>query len=303
MLIDVLLMCAPVVAALPAVFALLTSHVRLSSKSRVQKRLYGTLLLAEKLPPAALGTQQIARDIEADTLHVAYLAQYPQRAREIVHLGLIGVGVGVSVGAYYLLWQGDAALLALLIALAVIAVVALWFERALLNFGRNDGTALALFVHFGAPDGLVRPRTELVTKVPALSADSVFERASDVRDADHDSTMTTLAAVNAVLATAHSHFDWRQEARRLGRRAAATDYRALAATAYDWLLRHLLGPFFNLRLNYLDAAERRRAAMAHRSGDVFKAAWLAMHYRNERRRMAEHWAYLHEVRDRVPVDA
>jgi hypothetical protein len=89
----------------------------------------------------------------------------------------------------------------------------------------------------------------------------------------------------------------------VARRVAATDYRAHAATAYDWLLRHLLGPFFNLRLSYLDAAERRRAAMAQRSGDVFKVAWLAMHYRNERRRMAEHWAFLHEVRDRVPVDA
>ncbi len=298
-----MLMCAPVVVALPAVFALLTSHVRLSSKSHVQKRLYRTLLLAEKLPPAALGTAQIARGIEADTVHVAYLTQYPQRAREIVHVGLIGTGVAVSVVAYYLLWQGEASLLALLIALAVIAVVALWFERALLNFGRNDGTARTLFVHFGAPDGLVRPRTELVTKVPALSADSVFQRAADVRDADHDSTMTTLAAVNAVLATAHSHFDWRHEARRVARRVAATDYRAHAATAYDWLLRHLLGPFFNLRLSYLDAAERRRAAMAQRSGDVFEAAWLATHYRNERRRVAEHWAILHRVRDRVPVDA
>jgi hypothetical protein len=60
------------------------------------------------------------------------------------------------------LWWGDVALLGPLVVSGAIAVTAPWFERALLNFGRNDGVARELFAHFGAPDGLVRPHTELV---------------------------------------------------------------------------------------------------------------------------------------------
>jgi hypothetical protein len=135
------------------------------------------------------GGSLITQDIDRQTLQVAYLAQYPQRGREIVHLGLIGGGGAALVAAYYLLWSGDAALLGLPIVLGAIAVTVLWFERALLNFDRNDGVARELFTHFGA---------------------------------------------------------------------------------YDWLLRHLLGPFFARRLRFLDAAERRRAA--------------------------QHWDYLHRVR-------
>jgi hypothetical protein len=70
----------------------------------------------------------------------------------------------------------------------------------------------------------------------------------------------------------------------------------VSAAAYDWLQRHLLGPFFARRLRFLDAAERRRAARAQQRGDVFEAAWLSAHYRNERRRLAQHWDYLHRVR-------
>ena len=308
MLIDVILLCAPVVVALPAVVALLTSHASLASRSRVQGRLYGTLLLAEKLPPGVPGEALITHDIDRQTLHVAYLAQYPQRAREIVHVVLIGAGVATSLAAYYLLWWGEAALLVLLIVLGAATVAALWFERALVNFGRNDGVARELFAHFRAPDSLIRRRTELVAKAPPLTVDIVFAKAADVRDAHLDGTVTTLEAVNAVLAKAHAHFDWRREARRAARRLAEADYRTLAtrvtmrthavsASAYDWLLRHLLGPFFTLRLRFLEGRERRRAAAAERSGDVFEAAWLSAHYRNERRRLAEHWAYLHKVRD------
>jgi hypothetical protein len=43
MLIDAILLCAPVVAALPAVITVLTSHASLASRSRVQKRLYHPL--------------------------------------------------------------------------------------------------------------------------------------------------------------------------------------------------------------------------------------------------------------------
>jgi hypothetical protein len=295
MLIDAILLCAPVVVALPAVITILTSHANLAPRWRVQKRLYRMLLLAEKLQADVPGVPLISRDIERQTLHVAYLARYPARAREIVHVGLIGTGVPAAVAAYYLLYWRDASLLTLLIVLGAVATLALWFERALLNFGRNDRLARELFAHFGAPDGLIRPRTELMAKAPPLTVDAVFERAADVRDT-RDGTMTTLDAVNAVLATAHAHFDWRHEARAAVRRVADADYRRHAAVAYDWLLRHLLGPFFTLRLRFLDARERHRSTTAERSGDVYKAAWLSTHYRNERLRLAEHWAYLHELR-------
>jgi hypothetical protein len=319
MLIDVILACAPAVVALPAVFTLLTSNPSVASKAQVEKRLYRTLLLAEKLPPTAAFAPQIARDIDRQTLHVAYVAQYPQRAREIAHLVLIGVlALGVLVG-YYVLLAGDADFVSLLIMLAVFAGAALWLERALLNFNANDGVARKLFAHFGAPDGLVRPRTELIAKVPALTADAVFERAADVRDADHDSVISTLDAVNVVLAQEHSHFDWKVEATRLAHRVREVDYRAEAtrltrpirridyrsqatggkrraavwgARAYDWLLSHVVGPFFKWRLMFLDACERRRTTRAQRTGDVFVAAWLPTHYRNERQRAAEHWTHL-----------
>jgi hypothetical protein len=90
------------------------------------------------------GGSLITQDIDRQTLQVAYLAQYPQRGREIVHLGLIGGGGAALVAAYYLLWSGDAALLGLLIVLGAIAVTVLWFERALLNFDGNDGVAREL---------------------------------------------------------------------------------------------------------------------------------------------------------------
>jgi hypothetical protein len=181
MLIEATLLCAPAVVALPVAVALLTSHAGLAPRSHAQKRLYAALLLGEKLPPGVPGGSLITQDIDRQTLQVAYLAHYPQRGREIVHLGLIGGGGAALVAAYYLLWWGDAALLGLLIVLGAIAVTALWFERALLNFDRNDGVARELFTHFGAPDDLVRPRTELVAKAPPLSVDTVLARAADVR--------------------------------------------------------------------------------------------------------------------------
>jgi hypothetical protein len=69
------------------------------------------------------------------------------------------------------------------------------------------------------------------------------------------------------------------------------------AKSYDWLLWHVLGPFFRLRLSYIDDLERRRIARAERTGDVYRAAWLATHYRSERRRLAIHWSYLRQARD------
>ena len=162
--------------------------------------------------------------------------------------------------------------------------------------------ARELFAHFRAPEGLVRPRAELVAKAPPLSVDVVLARAADVRDAGLG-RLSTLDAVNVVLTKAHAHFDWRQAARRLARRLARADYRGIATDVYDWLLRHLLGPFFALWLRFLDIREQRRAALAQQRGDVFAAAWLSAHYRNERRRVARHWALLHEVRDRASAGA
>jgi hypothetical protein len=58
--------------------------------------------------------------------------------------------------------------------------------------------------------------------------------------------VTTLDAVNSILAQEHSHAAWRREVRHLAHRVAQTDYRAHAKTAahgrsfaarlYDWLL-------------------------------------------------------------------
>src|SRR4051794_816368 len=106
MLIDAILLCAPAVAALPAVITILTSHASLASPSRVQKRLYRMLLLAEKLPAGVPGASLISDDVERQTLHVAYLAQYSQRTREIVYLGLIGAATAAALVGYYLLWWG-----------------------------------------------------------------------------------------------------------------------------------------------------------------------------------------------------
>jgi hypothetical protein len=308
MLVDVLLLCAPLVVALPAVIVMLRGDASLASKGHLQKRLYATLLMAEKLPMDARGAAGIARDIDRQTLGVAYVAQYPRRARELSHVALVGALVVGGVGAYYVSWWRDATWLVLLVVLGVVAVAALLFERAMLNFERNDVVARELFEHFDASPDLLRPPTDLAAKVPALSIDEVFRRAADVRDAEHGESMTTLAAVNAALAKAHAEFDWRRAAVRLVGRIRYADYlgharSAVGATlsftarAYDWLLRHLLGPFFSLRLALLDHRERLRTTRAQRRGDVFGAAWLPTHYRNERTRLEAHWAQLHKPRD------
>jgi hypothetical protein len=54
LLTGVVLACAAVVAAGPAVLAALTSGATVTGKTRLQKRLYGSLLLAEKLPAGVI---------------------------------------------------------------------------------------------------------------------------------------------------------------------------------------------------------------------------------------------------------
>lgn len=288
MLVDVILLCAPWVLAFPAAFGLLTSDADLASKRRLERRLYAVLLIAEKLPADTAGAGAVRRGIDRQTMRFAYAAQYPQRTRELLRVALIGAAVAASVLAFYLLWWHAASIPRLALALGAVTVTALWFERALRNFGRNDTVARDLFEHFNAPAGLVRPRTELAAKSPALTLDEVFRSAADVRDASA-APLSTLDAVNAVLEKAHVHIDWRAELLRFARRARDADYRALAVRAYEWLLRHLLGPFFAWRLRFLDYSERWRTARAVKSGDVFTAAWLPVHYRNERERLARHW--------------
>jgi hypothetical protein len=92
MLFDVLMACAPLVAVAPAAIGVATSHAYFTSKGQLQRRLYRSLLLAEKLPVTTPGSRQIAADIDRVTLAVAYRAQYPQRGTEIARLALIGLG-------------------------------------------------------------------------------------------------------------------------------------------------------------------------------------------------------------------
>ena len=297
MLVDILLACAPIVVVAPVVVTLLATHVNYTPHRRLQKRLINSLAVAEKLPAGVVGSAQIARDVERQALHVGYLTQYPHRSREVRDIALIGIGLAGAVVAYYALLWADGRLLHLLALLGLIVVAALWLERVVVNFARNDKLALDLFAHFGAPQELVRPHTELVLKAPTLTTEMVFERATDIRDAHHDGSMTTLDAVNSVLAQAHTHGAWRREARLRARRVIHADYRGHAASAYDLLLWRLLRPFFKWRLAYLEDRERRRAARAHNAGDVYKAAWLATYYHDERRRLARHWSHLRLVRD------
>src|SRR5262245_39277846 len=107
MLLDVILACAPVAVMAPAAIALRTGHFSCATNGRLQKRLYQALLLAEKLPTGVPGNAQIAADVERQILQVAYGAQYPQRAREMAGIALIGAGLLGTVTAYYvLLWAG-----------------------------------------------------------------------------------------------------------------------------------------------------------------------------------------------------
>jgi len=174
MLVDIILACAPVVVVVPAVITLLTSHVSYTTTERLRKRLLESLTLAEKLPAATVGSAQIARDIDRQTLHLAYQMQYPHRGREIRDIALIGVGLVAALVAYYVLLWGDAALLYLLAFLALVVVAALWLERVVVNFTRNDGLVHELFTRFGAPLDLVRPHTELVLKAPTLTSETHY---------------------------------------------------------------------------------------------------------------------------------
>lgn len=70
-------------------------------------------------------------------------------------------------------------------------------------------------------------------------------------------------------------------------------------TAYDWTLRHVLGPVFTERLKLLDDVEHLRVRRAEKAGDVFKAAWLRAYYRAERTRVLAQWQMIHQ-RNRVP---
>jgi hypothetical protein len=307
MLFDIALACAPIAVALPAVVAVLSTDASYTPKSHMQKRLYGLLLLAEKLPAGSLGKRQITRDIDRQTVHLAYLAQYPHRATELLHVALIAVGlIGLFVSYYLFLWA-EAPLLYLLAFLALEVLAVLWFVLALDNFAANDTRCHDLFARLGAPDDLIRPHSDLFRRMGHHDVDATLRRAADVRDRE-DTAMTTVEAVNAALALsahrgthawdirAHTHrMPWHEFRARA--KTAEAHGLTFAAKSYDWLLQYLLGPFFRVRLSYIDDRERHRVGRAEITGDVYKAAWLHTHYRNERSRLADHWTYLHKARD------
>lgn len=307
-LFDIVLACAPIAAVAPAVAAVVTGHATFGSQSHVQRRLYRSLLVAEKLPATTPGSAQISAGIDRDTLRLAYLTQYPQRATEIAHLGLIALGLFAVLVVYYAMVWADGWWLYLLILLAVVVIAAGWQHRAIVNFIRNDTLTRELFGHFGAPAGLTRPHSELIARTPALTASVVLARAADVRDAEYRTALTSLDAVNAVLTATHPRVHWQTHLRGATRRVTGTDYRSHAKIAsahtlsfahrsYDWLLRQLIGPFFTMRLSYLQARERSRVSGAEKAGDVYKAAWLTAHYRNERSRLDRHLLWLHAARE------
>ncbi|WP_396899965.1 hypothetical protein [Mycolicibacterium sp.] len=310
-LFDVALACAPIVAAAPAVAAIATGHTVFGSRGLLQRRLYRSLLIAEKLNPTVPGSRQIIAGVERDTMALAYLTQYPQRGKDIAHIALIGLGLLAAVVAYYSLPGG---LVSRLVLLAVVVFAAAWLDRAVRNFVRNDTVTRELFIHFGAPAELIRPRTDLITRTPRRTVATILGRAADVRDASA-APLSTVAAVNIVLAA--GEVPWQAHVRTAAERVSGIDYRqrAKAASAqaltyssrgYDWLLSRVADPLFLLRLTLLEMRERDRISQAHKVGDVYKAAWLTTHYRNERRRVDRQRSWLHtaheqNVRSRRPL--
>lgn len=301
MLTDLALTCAAFAALAPAAVSVVTGRTDFAAKRTVQRRLYRALLLAEKLPPAMNGGRQIGADIERQTLHLAYLTQFPQRAREIAAIAAIGVVTAAATVAYCAAVWGDSSWFTVLALLGLVVVGALWLNRVVRNFGHNDALTRDLFDALHAPVTLTRPRTELFAKGPVLPVETLLRHAADIRDADHRATMTTVSAVNAALDSVHGHDRWRRDVSALTRAVANTDYRTLARSnaakavslteaGYHWSLRRVFGPFFDIRLDYLNGRERHRVARALRTGDVYKAAWLATHYRTERERLAAHRA-------------
>jgi hypothetical protein len=322
MLFDVVMACVPLIAVAPAVIAVATSHTDFTSKGRLQRRLYRSLLLAEKLPATTPGSKQIAADIDRDTIAVAYHAQYPQRGNEIARLTLVGSGLLAALLVYYgLLWVGAWWVDQVLFGIPLL-LLAGWLHRGIGNFARNDALTREVFGYFDAPTALIRPATDLIGRAATPTMATLFARAADIRDRDHDGTLSSLDAVNAALAAAHTPVSWHSLLLRARRRVRAADYRETAETArtqaenvaaqafswlahgYDRALQTVAGPVFALRLTWLGARERDRIARADRVGDVYKAAWLATHYRDERHRIAGQLAWLHarrNVRSRRPL--
>ncbi|GAS89687.1 hypothetical protein [Mycolicibacterium brisbanense] len=322
MLFDVVMACAPLVAVAPAVIAVATCHTDFASKGQLQRGLYRSLLLAEKLPATTPGSRQIAADIDKATLAVAYRAQYPQRSTETTRLALVGLGLLTALVVYYaLLWVDAWWVYQVLFGIPVLLTAA-WLYRAVGNFVRNDGLTRTVFGYFGAPTQLIRPSSELIARTPPLTMAAVFERAAEIRDRDHGVALSSVDAVNAAMASFHTPVDWRALVDRTRRQLHTTDYRGHAETArtqaenvaaqsfslissgYDRALQTLTGPVFALRLSWLDAREHDRIAKAERAGDVYRAAWLATHYRDERSRVAGQLSWLRaqrNVRPRWPL--
>jgi hypothetical protein len=288
MLVELALLCAPLGVVLVAASKLPASHVSFLPKSRHQKRLYRSLVLFEKLPDGVVGRRQLASDIDRQTLLLAYVTQFPQRGLDILHIVTIGGALIAALAVYYY-FLGAGSFVYALALIGAAVLVALEFRRAVVNFATNDSRCFELFAQLGAPVDLSWPQTDLFHKTPPTSAEAMFRRIADIRDRSV-TPMTTVEAANITLAEAasqHRH-PWATLAIRTVN---------FTATAYDWLLRHFVGPLFKLRLWLIDIAERHRIDRADKTGNVFKAAWLARHYRNERDRVADDWSLLQHARD------
>lgn len=308
MLLDAVLAIAPVLIVLAAAEKLPRTPYTYATRKGLEKRLDSAMRLTAKVPTTVAGYHHIAGDIDRQALRLAYAIRYPQRAGEVVDVALVGVLTAVSALVYVVVLIVDGPGLYLLALLALQVIAMLWFRRAAGNFTTNDELNYELFVRFGAPERLQRRGTDLVGRMTVRSADDVLALAADVRDARAEE-FSTLAAVNQVLAQSHAHGAWKGEWEKRARialsRVTDADYRGYATTArahtarhggtaYDWALRHVVGPVFSERLKLIDDREHLRVAHAEKAGDVFKAAWLRAHYRAERTRVLQQWQAIHQ---------
>lgn len=234
MLLDAVLATAPVLIVLAAAERLPRTPYTYATRSRQEKRLDAAMRLAAKVPSTVAGHRHFVGDVDRQALRLAYAIRYPQRAGEVVNLLLIGaLTLGLGVGSLVVLIAGGHTFYVLvLLALQVVAM--LWSRRATANFTTNDELNYQLFVRFGAPERLHRRDTDLFGHMTVSDADAVLALAADIRDARPDS-ITTLAAVNEVLAHSHNHGAWRADVERRARTAATrvmeVDYRGHARSA------------------------------------------------------------------------
>lgn len=240
MLLDAVLATAPILIVLAAAEKLPRTPYTYATRRRQEKRLDNAMRLAAKVPSTVAGYRHIAGDVDRQALRLAYAIRYPQRAGEVINLLLLaGLTLALAI-TYTLVLIADGPGLYLVVLLVLQVVAMLWFRRATGNFTTNDELNYELFVRFGAPERLHRRDTDLVGRMSVHTADAVLARAADIRDAEPDA-ISTLAAVNQVLAQSHAHGAWQaaweQRARAAATRVTETDYRGYARSAREHTVR------------------------------------------------------------------